>query len=318
MSRKISKIYPAIKISKTICIFIISVFLCGSFFVYSNFILANSGEANHIVINEIQISGESADDEFIELYNPTDNTINLENWDLRRKTKSGTEYNILNNIEGTILSRGYFLIVPRANCGENKDEACYTKEIARDDEYTTNSFLARDNTVLLYDDNGDLIDRVGWGEVDDFEGEVIGVNPENGESLERKSVDNIIQDTDNNNDDFVLSINPNPQNSFEAGGGENTNDDENNSSSDDEQDGSSQETGANDEDDNNDNNEEIPPAPFDKGGVNKIIITEFLPNPEDSDRDNEFIEIYNAGEADANLEGWTLEDKMGKVKVFEI
>ncbi|MCK5450858.1 MAG: lamin tail domain-containing protein, partial [Candidatus Omnitrophica bacterium] len=47
-------------------------------------------------------------------------------------------------------------------------------------------------------------------------------------------------------------------------------------------------------------------------------ITEFLPNPEDSDRDNEFIEIYNAGETDANLDGWTLEDKMGRVKVFEI
>ena len=53
-------------------------------------------------------------------------------------------------------------------------------------------------------------------------------------------------------------------------------------------------------------------------GVDTIIITEFLPNPEDSDKDNEFIEIYNKGEIKVSLGGWILEDKMGKVKIFEI
>ena len=318
------------KISKTIFL-LTPIFLGGSFFMCYNFIFA-SGEINHIVISEIQIGGESANDEFVELYNPTDNEINLENWDLKRKTKGGTEYNILNNIKGTVPSWGYFLIIPRANCEENKDEECYTKEMAGDDEYTTNSFLAKNNTVLLYDDSGDLIDKVGWGEASDFEGEAISVNPEDGESLERKSVNNVMRDTDNNNDDFVLLVSPNPQNSSEhtpnlsqEGNEVNEgNNDENNSGGDVEQDGSSQETGANDKEteanDNDDNNDddEILPAPFDKGGVNKIIITEFLPNPEDSDRDNEFIEIYNAGETEINLSGWILEDKMGRIKNFKI
>lgn len=50
----------------------------------------------------------------------------------------------------------------------------------------------------------------------------------------------------------------------------------------------------------------------------KIIITEFLPDPEDSDRDNEFIEIYNDGDAEVDLSGWIIEDKIGKTKKFTI
>ncbi len=315
-----------VKILKTTCFLLVSTFLGVSLFISDNFIFADN-MPNHIVISEIQIGGESAYDEFVELYNPMDSAMDLENWDLRRKTESGTKYNILNNIEGTIPSRGYFLIVPRANCGENKNEACYLKEMAGDDEYTTNSFLAKNNTVLLYDDNGDLIDKVGWGEASDFEGEIISVNPEDGESLERKNINDTMQDTNNNNDDFVLSANPSPQNSF-VFIGDNSDDGNNNiNNNDDEQDDSSQETGVNDnggnndsesDDDGNDNQDSPEQENETDVPAYKIIITEFLPNPEDSDRDNEFIEIYNAGETDANLDGWTLEDKMGRVKVFEI
>ncbi|MCK4891463.1 MAG: lamin tail domain-containing protein, partial [Candidatus Pacebacteria bacterium] len=193
------------KNKKTVSIFLTSLFFCGSFFAYNNFILANNN-VEHLVISEIQISGETVCDEFVELYNPTNLEINLDGCDLKRKTKSGTESNMLNNIEGVIPAYGYFLIIPRANCGDSKTENCYKGTVVIDDEYTTNSFLAKDNTVLLYDSDGNLIDKVGWGEAGelrDFEGEVIVNNPENKQSLGRININGVIQDLDNNKNDFV-------------------------------------------------------------------------------------------------------------------
>lgn len=292
------------KNKKIIYIFLTSLFLCGSFFAFGNFISANNN-IDHPVISEIQIGGETVYDEFIELYNPTDTEIDLTGWDIKKKTKSGSESNVLNNIEGIIPARSYFLIAPRANCGESETEKCYQGNVLADDEYTTNMFLAGDNTVLLYDHNGNLIDKIGWGEAGDFESEAVINNPENKQSLERINTNGAVQDTNNNKNDFILQNNPEPWNSGFI---------------------NNQDVSV----DNNNDDDEIPPAPFAEEGDddethpspsqegNKIIITEFLLNPEDSDRDNEFIEIYNNGDTEVDLGGWTLEDKMGSVKKFVI
>lgn len=285
-----------------ICFFISFLFFLGNSFFLGNYIFAN--EINHLVISEIRISGETVYDEFIELYNPTNQEINLEYWDLKRKTKSGSESNILNNIKGIIPAYGYFLIIPRANCGENKTESCYQGAVIADDEYTTNSFLAKDNTVLLYDNNENLINKVGWGEAIDFESEVINIDFENGQSIERKVINKNIQDTANNRDDFILQSNSNPQNSAifkKQVDNEKNNDDV-------------QVEDSNFGQDAIEGDEEIN---FDFSQENdKVIISEFLSNPEDSDRDNEFIEIYNNGEKEVDLSGWILEDKIGRVKKF--
>ena len=273
------------KNNKIIYFFLIFIF---GIFLKMNFSLAQ--EVDHVVISEIQISGETVYDEFIKLYNPTNNDVDLTGWDLKRKTKTGTESNILNNVEGVILSKGFFLIIPRANCGDEGNESCYQGEEILSDEYTTNSYLAKDNTILLYNLDGAVIDKVGWGEAGDSDDGAININPENGQSLERKINGEIIQDTDNSQNDFIVKGNS-IQNS------------------------STQENGANEGQNNSANNASKIENNY---IVPKIIITEFLPNPEDSDRDNEFIELYNEGENDVDLEGWTIQDKAGKVKTFII
>jgi len=297
------------KDKKIIYFFLISIFLCGDFFAFDNFISASTN-TTHIVISEIQISGETVNDEFIELYNPTNAEINLENWDLKKKTKSGSASNILNNITGVIPAQNYFLITPRANCGESKMEKCYQGSVVADDEYTTNIFLANDNTILLYDDKGNLIDKVGWGKASDFEGEVSNLNLENKKSLARKIINNIIQDTNNNKNDFVLRDNPGPQNS----GFIDNQDEENNSETE-----SDSETSESDS--VSDDNEHTVPQSRDLGnyGANgNIIITEFLPNPEGSDKEDEFIELYNKSNLKVDLGGCVLEDKKGSVKKYII
>jgi hypothetical protein len=43
-----------------------------------------------------------------------------------------------------------------------------------------------------------------------------------------------------------------------------------------------------------------------------LNINEFIPNPDGSDEENEWIEIYNAGETEVNLNGWKLKDASNK------
>jgi hypothetical protein len=43
-----------------------------------------------------------------------------------------------------------------------------------------------------------------------------------------------------------------------------------------------------------------------------LNINEFIPNPDGSDEENEWIEIYNAGETEVNLSGWKLKDASNK------
>lgn len=211
--------------TKSFSSFLMPVFILAGFFVWG--FSAKAEWANHLVISEIQIAGVTTDDEFIELYNPTSSEVNLEEWDLKRRT-TGNEYNILNNIQGIVKSYGYFLITPRANCGENKTEACYKGNVSGDDEYTTNSFMAKDNAILLYDKGGKIIDKVGWGGAIDFEVTAFPENPLVGQSLERKANTNSTADSlangadkllgngwdsGNNSVDFVLQTVPNPQSS---------------------------------------------------------------------------------------------------------
>jgi len=275
---------------------------------------SHAENVGHILISEIQISGESANDEFIELYNPTSLEIDLKEWDIKKAAKTGNIENIVTNIDGVIPASGYFLIVPRAKCGKTGNETCYKGIVEKDKEYTTSNYLATDNAIFLYDQNENLIDKVGWGSSMDFEGEVFQNNPQNNQSLERKTENNIMLDTDNNKNDFILQTKPSPQNVNSA---LQNNDKQGNG--DQQEEGQDQgDSNQNSETQNSQQEETIPSGPYSEIYTSKIIITEFLPNPEDSDADNEFIEIYNAGIREENLGNWTLEDKIGNTKFYAI
>ncbi len=166
-----------------------------------------SSSANHIVISQVQIEGATAADEFVELYNPTAQDIDLNGFRLTRKTSSGTQGNLVASLSGTIKARSYFLITPQSG---------YMGSSSADLEYSVASApLASDNAVIIYSDAGiSVVDKVGMGTASDFEASTTAI-PGSGESILRKVDDTGGNglDTDNNENDFELSQVSNPRNS---------------------------------------------------------------------------------------------------------
>jgi uncharacterized membrane protein YgcG len=165
-----------------------------------------------IIINEIQIEGQTSKDEFIELYNLTNQDVNLSSFSLKKKTSTGSESNLVSSdkFSGTISTGGYLLIVPQP-----KDDGTpnYQGTVPPDLFYSGKTYsIAANNTVLLYDSNSNLIDKVGFGNAKDFEGNVFPKNPEKGQSLGREWLEESqnYQDTNDNQEDFEIQ-NPTPK-----------------------------------------------------------------------------------------------------------
>ncbi|MFC1629771.1 lamin tail domain-containing protein [Patescibacteria group bacterium] len=158
-----------------------------------------------ILITEIQTEGQTAKDEFIELYNPNSQNVDLSGFSLKKKTSGGNESNLVSSVKfsGNIVSNGYFLVVPQPN---NDGTLNYKGSAAPDFYYSGKTYsIAKNNTVLLYNSAGNLIDKVGFGEAKDFE-TFSASNPEKDQSLGRKWDPGVreYQDTNNNAEDFEI------------------------------------------------------------------------------------------------------------------
>lgn len=178
-------------------IFLLILTLLSSVFVSSHSLVT------HVVISEIQTGGNTANDEFVELFNPTDCPITIDGWKLTKKTSGGTEANLSSHLTGTIPAHGFFLITPRVG---------YDGPVAPDAQYSqaSNFIAAANNTVILYADQAKtiVVDKLGFGSAVDFEG-APAVNPATHGSLERIGG----RDTDRNDLDFVAREVADPQNS---------------------------------------------------------------------------------------------------------
>src|SRR5882724_12333857 len=75
---------------------------------------------NHVVISEFATRGPTAaTDEFIELYNPTDNPINMSGWKLQYKSATGALWNDRATLpaNATIPGRAFYLIANTSYLG---------------------------------------------------------------------------------------------------------------------------------------------------------------------------------------------------------
>jgi phosphatidylserine/phosphatidylglycerophosphate/cardiolipin synthase-like enzyme len=181
--------------------------------------------ADHVVISEILIDGiyesdAATNDEFIEIYNPTNNIIDLSGWTIDYRSATSTTFqNKFTFPSGvTIGSHKYYLF--GGGGVSNKDNS-------------GSLLLGLGNTgggAFLRNSSGTTIDLIGWGTAatGNYEG-TVAVKPAQGVSLERKANGSSTSatmgiggadefagngyDSDNNANDFVQRTVPQPQNS---------------------------------------------------------------------------------------------------------
>ena len=182
--------------------------------------------ADHVVIGEVQINGSNANEDFVEIYNPTDSSVDLNGWQINKKTSTGTVSSlVLFGSGASIPAHGYFL------WANNQGNPSFSSTIGADVSNTNN--LSENNSIALENASDVIIDQVGWGTgTDQFvETTLINNGSDTNKSMERKAYTTSTQatmeggvdalkgngfDANDNATDFILRLISQPQNSASA------------------------------------------------------------------------------------------------------
>ena len=174
---------------------------------------AQQPEPIKVLISEIQAgtTQNGTEDEFVELYNPTNSVIDMSDWSLVKKTSSGSSYNLVSSavFSGSIAPKSFFLVAHKNFKGVKQADLIYSAN--------SNNLAYTNNSVVLYDVAENIMDEAAWNEL-----------PKNN-SLERKAlVNGVCVSAQNENElngngcdmnsasDFELRGAPNSQNSFDT------------------------------------------------------------------------------------------------------
>jgi PKD repeat protein len=152
-----------------------------------------------ILITEVQIDGQESFFDFIELYNPNITSVDISDFQLKKRNSNGVEYSIKVFPKGSIiLAKDYFLWM-------NSDYASFSQILTN---VLSNQILAKNNSIALFDKEKKIIDSLAWGSSSSpfSEGIVFVENPVENQSLGRKwnRKNQDYQDTDNNYQDFEI------------------------------------------------------------------------------------------------------------------
>jgi hypothetical protein len=111
-------------------------------------------QSEHVVINEVKVAGTGGvDDEFIELYNPCVNAVDLSNWRVVYRSAAGaTDVGVV-TITKSIPGKGYFLVA---------ETACGCVAMA-DQTYATGRLAGTAGGVGLRNALNAVVDSVGYG-----------------------------------------------------------------------------------------------------------------------------------------------------------
>lgn len=153
--------------------------LAGSFF-----IVPLAMAAAPIYISQVQITGgpKYADNDFIELFNPNNQSINLKGYRLVKRMASATTDTLIKswNSDATIPAHHFYLWA----------NSKFTNIISKPDVTTTATLSANQGIALRLgsSDKGVLIDSVAWGAANNSFNKVASANPGPGQVLVREDL----------------------------------------------------------------------------------------------------------------------------------
>jgi hypothetical protein len=115
-----------------------------------------AGCTGAVVINELRTDGTTANDEFVELYNPNSCAVPLSGWEIKYESAAGIATGSLAGYKfvagDSIAANGYFLVASSAFAGKK-------------DATLVAGFQATSGQVGLLDDKGATVDGVAYGTV---------------------------------------------------------------------------------------------------------------------------------------------------------
>lgn len=258
-------------------LFILIIFFSAIAPSLSTGVLSAQTNTSEIVINEIQTGGldelllEDGKQEFIEIYNKSTEPILLAGWKLQYFSATRLDVFDVNasptrelfSLAGTVTTKGS-IVLSYEGFMSNADGFFGQGSTA------SSGMMARSGGhVRLVSSEGQISDVVGWGTAKSPETKAlaeIGV----GSSVERKKIETVVVDTNNNFDDFSILSTPSPQ----SGGLV----------------------------------IEIPPIEPEPiiPPCDGLVISELMPNPDGTDTGHEFIELYNPTDLSIYLEDCVL------------
>lgn len=191
--------------------------------------------ANHIVISEVYggggNSGSTWKNDFIELYNPTTAPISINDWSVQYASATGSwSAGNITPLTGTIAPHGFFLIQESQGAGgtTNLPTPDATGSLALSGTQGKVA-LVKSTTAITSKSDPNVIDFVGYGATNEYEGTGGAPALSNTTSAERKASSTSTAttlalggseasmgngyDSDNNANDFVAQTAINPQNS---------------------------------------------------------------------------------------------------------
>lgn len=154
---------------------------------------ASGGEANHLIISEIQVAGVDSGDEFIEIYNPTDSVVSLAGWSIQYISGSAEEISPTKKnftATSTVPAKGFFLI-SKGLSANNEDGYRGNSDLTHRSFSLSGAssggiiILAATTTAISSFSESSVTDLVAYGNTA-FLGSGTLV-PENNQSLERNS-----------------------------------------------------------------------------------------------------------------------------------